>query len=1001
MNCVREKVRLGHLGSRGRYNGKKLGSNYISGKRNSAVSFMFFNFPEEWGMGRMWMIFKRYGTVFDMFMAKRRLRNGKRYGFRNNGNMEMGEGHVRRETGGHNANSGGSYRGDGLTYNKDNRRFVDVVNGEHNRDGAKSLEKETKGINVQPNGKEGFTLLREENGTRRTIKVDENDINVGILSRCVVEEVKALCFLAKLPMLYKEQGLEGTEVKLLGGLEVLLVMENEIMAANVLSDKEHGMRRWLYKLRKGESVQRTAGRITWISILGIPFSCWSEGVFKKIAAIHGTILALHNCRMEGNQNLTYGRVKIHTINKGLISEELNVQVKGKIFKIKMLLRDISEKTNTTEIRDITVVDLQEVTKKRCVDEKINEFWDGNDLQVDDEEGVEGESNSEGDESSDDENDDGKKVVCDDGNVPPADSGDRNIEEDEASRVSGESKVGDTFIGGESNVTRMKVSNTYGLNCIGHDMEIPNDDGIGLASPIENNFNGKNIISPLLSKMCGGDKDGGGGNCGEERYAGGDQDCRREKREVSPSSSTVSEGDRLRKKRKANNEEIFEGKVGDMNFNQGKPSGDNYGGKRKSGRRSVTKAIEMARKIGVEGLGENKKRSVRGDSVRCDVNIEQVKEIGEIIGVSWTRAVEEERWKDQCRDKEKEGGNDGQQSKFTRVSDDGLKFSKLDRFLLNDQFNELWGNLSVVSLDKKLSDHCPIVMKDVELDFGPKPFKVFNIWMDEPDFLKVVGDAWMKEVKSFRPDCRFRDRLKNVKASLIVWSKDRFGGEMFAWLEARKQWEISEKEHENMLRQKSRFRWDVEGDENSKFFHAFVRRRNNKCNHRGLMVDGVWCEDPKGDKAPGPNGFNFKFIKMAWDIIKSYLVCAVQWFWDKMEILKGCNASFITIIPKVTDPICLIDFRPISLIGCYYKIIVKMLAERVKCVVGYVVGEEQNAFIKDRFILDGVLIANETMEYLKKKKEKSLIFKVDFEKAYDSINWRFLLDIMKRMRFGEK
>nr|GEX09483.1 transposon TX1 [Tanacetum cinerariifolium]GEZ83370.1 transposon TX1 [Tanacetum cinerariifolium] len=131
MNCVREKVRLGHLGSRRRYNGKQLGSNYIGGKRNSTVSFMFFNFPKEWGMGRMWMIFKRYGTVFDMFMVKRRLRNGKRYGFvrfkhvndaeyllgqlkriklgeeclkvfvaydgRNNGNMEMGEGHVRRD----------------------------------------------------------------------------------------------------------------------------------------------------------------------------------------------------------------------------------------------------------------------------------------------------------------------------------------------------------------------------------------------------------------------------------------------------------------------------------------------------------------------------------------------------------------------------------------------------------------------------------------------------------------------------------------------------------------------------------------------------------------------------------------------------------------------------------------------------------------------------------------------------------------------------------------
>lgn len=60
-------------------------------------------------------------------------------------------------------------------------------------------------------------------------------------------------------------------------------------------------------------------------------------------------------------------------------------------------------------------------------------------------------------------------------------------------------------------------------------------------------------------------------------------------------------------------------------------------------------------------------------------------------------------------------------KFTRVSDDGLKFSKLDRFLVTEGFKSKWGNLAVVALDRKLSDHCPIVLKDLDVDFGPKPF----------------------------------------------------------------------------------------------------------------------------------------------------------------------------------------------------------------------------------------------------------------------------------------
>nr|GEV05064.1 hypothetical protein [Tanacetum cinerariifolium] len=383
-------------------------------------------------------------------------------------------------------------------------------------------------------------------------------------------------------------------------------------------------------------------------------------------------------------------------------------------------------------------------------------------------------------------------------------------------------------------------------------------------------------------------------------------------------------------------------------------------------------------------------------------------------------------------------------KFTRISDDGLKFSQLDRFLMNEEFNCLWGNLSVVALDRKLSDHCPIVLKDMDLDFGPKPFRTFDIWLEESDIGIVVETAWNLEMRSNRPDCRFRDKLKNVKMALKKWSKDRFGAtkerietckkeamrwelevenrilnenERAVWLEARKQWLSKENEFGNMLRQKARVKWDAEGDENSNFFHSFIKRKNNKGNIRELkkyrpMMQNCWSEFKEGeswdairgcgsDKAPGPDGFNFKFIKKFWEVIKADLVKAVNWFADKREITKGCNSSFVTIIPKVADPIGLWDFRPISLIGCYYKIIAKLMAERVKKVVGQVVGDVQNAFIKGRYILDGLLIANETVDYLKKSNEKGIIFKVDFDKAYDSINWRFLVDIMKKMRFGQK
>lgn len=83
-------------------------------------------------------------------------------------------------------------------------------------------------------------------------------------------------------------------------------------------------------------------------------------------------------------------------------------------------------------------------------------------------------------------------------------------------------------------------------------------------------------------------------------------------------------------------------------------------------------------------------------------------------------------------------------------------------------------MASVSLDRKLSDHCLVVLKDIELDFGPKPFRFFDVWLQESDIEKVVSFAWALSVRSRRPDCIYRDKLKNVKSALKSWSMKRFG-----------------------------------------------------------------------------------------------------------------------------------------------------------------------------------------------------------------------------------
>ncbi|GJR98003.1 putative RNA-directed DNA polymerase, eukaryota, reverse transcriptase zinc-binding domain protein [Tanacetum coccineum] len=115
--------------------------------------------------------------------------------------------------------------------------------------------------------------------------------------------------------------------------------------------------------------------------------------------------------------------------------------------------------------------------------------------------------------------------------------------------------------------------------------------------------------------------------------------------------------------------------------------------------------------------------------------------------------------------------------------------------------------------------------------------------------------------------------------------------------------------------------------------------------------------------------------------------------------KGCNSSFIALIPKITNAKFVTDFRPISLIGCQYKIIGKLLANRLSTVIGSCVSSEQSAFIKGRNILDGPLVLNEIMAWHLKCKEDLMVFKVDFEKAFDSLRWDFLDLVMVKLGFG--
>ncbi|GJU31729.1 putative RNA-directed DNA polymerase, eukaryota, reverse transcriptase zinc-binding domain protein [Tanacetum coccineum] len=162
---------------------------------------------------------------------------------------------------------------------------------------------------------------------------------------------------------------------------------------------------------------------------------------------------------------------------------------------------------------------------------------------------------------------------------------------------------------------------------------------------------------------------------------------------------------------------------------------------------------------------------------------------------------------------------------------------------------------------------------------------------------------------------------------------------------------------------------------------------------------VW--DSGSQKAPGPDGYSFMFIKKFWDLLKHDIQSFVVRFFSTGTFPQGSDSAFITLIPKVSNPLFIKYYRPISLIGIYYKIVAKILANRLSKFIDSIISPEQYAFITGRQILDGPLIHSETIDWYKKRKMKMMLFKVDFEKAFDTVSWRYLDYVLDKLGFGIK
>ena len=158
------------------------------------------------------------------------------------------------------------------------------------------------------------------------------------------------------------------------------------------------------------------------------------------------------------------------------------------------------------------------------------------------------------------------------------------------------------------------------------------------------------------------------------------------------------------------------------------------------------------------------------------------------------------------------------------------------------------------------------------------------------------------------------------------------------------------------------------------------------------------------KTLGPDGMPPLFYQNFWELVRGDVIHDVLIFLNSGTLPNSLNHTFITLIPKTKNPENVTEYRPISLCNVLYKIFSKVLANRLKRVLPQIISEHQSAFIKGQLITDNILVAFETLYYMKNHNSGNsgyMALKLDMSKAYDRVEWSFLKAVMIKMGFNDR
>ncbi|KAL2224833.1 UNVERIFIED_CONTAM: hypothetical protein Sindi_2937100 [Sesamum indicum] len=355
------------------------------------------------------------------------------------------------------------------------------------------------------------------------------------------------------------------------------------------------------------------------------------------------------------------------------------------------------------------------------------------------------------------------------------------------------------------------------------------------------------------------------------------------------------------------------------------------------------------------------------------------------------------------------------------------WKRLDRILINDRWLARFPTSSYHSLTPRTSDDSPLVLHGDTQQHNGGMLRFDNYLARSPEFIPNVHSIWHHEI---------------VGVPIIVYAK-------------------AAKLEEIMLQQRAKMQWMKDGDQCSRVFfrkiaqrrvmrrilqindengtthsdqeeiaHEFVsyyqnllggtRRRwtvniqylrpwarhcitDKEANHLLLPLSPNDVKkavfDIAEDKAPGPDGYSSGFFKAGWPIVGEEVTRAVLDFFSNGKLLKQINSTILALIPKVHTPMSVNDFRSISCCNVLYKIIAKLLVQRISVLLDKIVSPCQTTFIPGRIIGDNIMLAQELFaKYNQMHLPPRCALKVDIRKAYDTVEWDFLLAVLQLFGF---